>query len=173
MRSAETSRTAAALTSTSTIARSVNSRSTGPWRTRAKTRRTSCGPAVRPTFRAGRQAHPPRARLTAQGERVPVRGQARPDVRTNRRAGRLRRARLRPHAQALDSRPRRDSLRQLWSSREAQGHDPRAAFAILEAQDGAVEASIRRVCYDAGAVAHEMRAVGLPEELAEKLVAGA
>jgi predicted phosphodiesterase len=52
-------------------------------------------------------------------------------------------------------------------------NDPRAAFAILEAQDGAVEASIRRVCYDAGAVAHEMRAVGLPEELAEKLVAGA
>jgi hypothetical protein len=34
-------------------------------------------------------------------------------------------------------------------------------------------ASIRRVCYDAGAVAREMRAVGLPEELAEKLVAAA
>jgi len=52
-------------------------------------------------------------------------------------------------------------------------HDPRVAFAILEAQDGAVSASIRRVGYDATAVAHEMRAVGLPEELAEKLVAAA
>ncbi len=52
-------------------------------------------------------------------------------------------------------------------------HDPRAAFAILEAQGGAVSASIRRVGYDAVAVAHEMGAVGLPEELAEKLVAAA
>src|SRR5207344_2544470 len=36
MRSAETSRTVAALTSTSTIARSASSRSIGPWRTRAE-----------------------------------------------------------------------------------------------------------------------------------------
>ena len=52
-------------------------------------------------------------------------------------------------------------------------HDPRAALALLGAQDGAVSASIRRVGYDAGAVAREMRSVGLPEELAEKLVAAA
>src|SRR4029450_6966925 len=142
MRSAETSRTAAALTSTSTIARSVNSRSTGPWRTRAKTRRTSCGPAVRPTFRAGRQAHPPRARLTAQGERVPVRGQARPDVRTNRRAadcdvlvfGHTHKPWIHDHA----------GIRfvNCGAVGKPKDNDPRAAFAILEAQDGAVEASI-------------------------------
>jgi putative phosphoesterase len=52
-------------------------------------------------------------------------------------------------------------------------HDPRAAFAILEAQNGAVSASIRRIGYDAGPVADEMRAVGLPEDLAEKLVVAA
>ena len=43
---------------------------------------------------------------------------------------------------------------------------------MVESKTG-VSASIRRVGYDTGAVAHEMRAVGLPEELAEKLVAAA
>jgi putative phosphoesterase len=52
--------------------------------------------------------------------------------------------------------------------------DPRAAFAILEADEaGPVRASIERVPYDAAAVAREVAAVGLPDEYAEKLVAAA
>jgi len=51
--------------------------------------------------------------------------------------------------------------------------DPRAAFAILEAGDAGVRASIERVPYDAGAVAREVEAVGLPGEYAEMLVAAA
>jgi putative phosphoesterase len=49
-------------------------------------------------------------------------------------------------------------------------HDARAAFALLDGHEDGVSASIRRVSYDAHAVAREMRAVGLPDELAEKLV---
>ncbi len=48
--------------------------------------------------------------------------------------------------------------------------DPRAAYAVLEAEDGTVRVSIERVAYDAEAVAREMRSVRLPDELAEKLV---
>jgi putative phosphoesterase len=51
--------------------------------------------------------------------------------------------------------------------------DPRAAFAILEAGDAGVRASIERVPYDAEAVAREVEAVGLPGEYAEMLVAAA
>jgi putative phosphoesterase len=52
--------------------------------------------------------------------------------------------------------------------------DPRAAFAILEADDhGPIRASIERVSYDAEAVAREVAAAGLPGEYAEKLVAAA
>ncbi|MGH3081595.1 MAG: metallophosphoesterase family protein [Gaiellaceae bacterium] len=51
--------------------------------------------------------------------------------------------------------------------------DPRAAFALLEAVGDAVSASIHRLPYDAPDVARKMRAAGLPDELAEKLVAAA
>ena len=52
--------------------------------------------------------------------------------------------------------------------------DPRAAFAILEADEhGPVRASIQRVRYDADAVAREVAAAGLPEEYAENLVIAA
>ena len=51
--------------------------------------------------------------------------------------------------------------------------DPRASFAVLSESDAGVAASIDRVAYDALAVAREMRAVGLPEELADKLVKAA
>jgi putative phosphoesterase len=51
--------------------------------------------------------------------------------------------------------------------------DARAGFALLDARGNAVSASIRRVAYDATSVAREMRIVGLPGELAEKLVAAA
>ncbi|MCW3065243.1 MAG: Phosphoesterase [Solirubrobacterales bacterium] len=51
--------------------------------------------------------------------------------------------------------------------------DPRAAFALLEATDHGVSASIGRVPYDADAVAREVVAAGLPGEYAEKLVLAA
>jgi putative phosphoesterase len=52
--------------------------------------------------------------------------------------------------------------------------DPRAAFALLEADaQGNVDASIERVSYDAEAVAREVSAAGLPGEYAEKLVSAA
>jgi putative phosphoesterase len=49
--------------------------------------------------------------------------------------------------------------------------DPRGAFAVLAARDGELEVEIPRVAYPAAEVAEEMRGVGLPEELAERLVA--
>jgi putative phosphoesterase len=48
--------------------------------------------------------------------------------------------------------------------------DPRAAFAVLDAEGGA---TIERVEYDAAAVAREVEAAGLPVEYAEKLVLAA
>jgi putative phosphoesterase len=52
--------------------------------------------------------------------------------------------------------------------------DPRAAFAMLEADAGGrVRARIERVEYDAAAVAREVAAAGLPLEFADKLVLGA
>jgi diadenosine tetraphosphatase ApaH/serine/threonine PP2A family protein phosphatase len=51
--------------------------------------------------------------------------------------------------------------------------DARTAFAVLETSDDEVVASIHRVAYDAVTVAREMRSVGQPEALADKLVAAA
>ncbi len=48
-----------------------------------------------------------------------------------------------------------------------------AAFAVLRERDGDIDVEIERVTYDALAVAREMRAAGLPAELADKLVAAA
>ena len=47
--------------------------------------------------------------------------------------------------------------------------DPRASFALLGPASGDVRVTIERVDYDAEAVAAEMRRVGLPDELADKL----
>jgi putative phosphoesterase len=51
--------------------------------------------------------------------------------------------------------------------------DPRAGFAVLSSNGDGLNVEIARVAYDAEAVAAEMRDVGLPEELADKLVAAA
>jgi putative phosphoesterase len=51
--------------------------------------------------------------------------------------------------------------------------DPRGAFAVLDARPGRLEVSIERVAYDAEAVAAEVRAAGLPEEFADKLLVAA
>jgi putative phosphoesterase len=47
--------------------------------------------------------------------------------------------------------------------------DPRGSFAVLSATDGGLEVDIPRIDYPAAQVADEMRRVGLPEELAERL----
>jgi putative phosphoesterase len=51
--------------------------------------------------------------------------------------------------------------------------DPRAAFALLTVHDGNVGVTIPRVKYPAAQVADEVRAAGLPAELADKLVSAA
>jgi putative phosphoesterase len=51
--------------------------------------------------------------------------------------------------------------------------DPRAAFAVLEADPAGVRVAIERVAYDAAAVARDVEDAGLPGELAEKLVLAA
>jgi putative phosphoesterase len=51
--------------------------------------------------------------------------------------------------------------------------DPRAGFAVLSSNGDGLNVEIARVAYDAEAVAAEMRDVGLPEELADKLVVAA
>jgi predicted phosphodiesterase len=51
--------------------------------------------------------------------------------------------------------------------------DPRGAFAILTATPTGVDVTIERVHYDATAVAREVAAAGLPEELADRLVVAA
>jgi putative phosphoesterase len=48
--------------------------------------------------------------------------------------------------------------------------DPRGSFAVLETSGDGPAVRIERVAYDAPAVAREMLDVGLPDELAEKLV---
>jgi len=51
--------------------------------------------------------------------------------------------------------------------------DPRAAYALLEATEDGVSATIERVEYDAAAVAREVAAAGLPAEYGDKLVTAA
>jgi diadenosine tetraphosphatase ApaH/serine/threonine PP2A family protein phosphatase len=51
--------------------------------------------------------------------------------------------------------------------------DPRAGFAVLQSRDGGIEVELPRIDYPAGKVAAEMRDVGLPAELADKLVTAA
>jgi putative phosphoesterase len=51
--------------------------------------------------------------------------------------------------------------------------DPRASYAVLTSTRDGVAASVERVSYDALGVAREMRKVGLPDELADKLVIAA
>ena len=51
--------------------------------------------------------------------------------------------------------------------------DPRGSFAVVTASEGGIDVTIERVEYDALSVAREMRQVGLPDELADGLVAAA
>jgi putative phosphoesterase len=51
--------------------------------------------------------------------------------------------------------------------------DPRGSFAVLRSSTQGIAVSIERADYDAVAVAREIRAAGLPTELADKLLAAA
>jgi putative phosphoesterase len=51
--------------------------------------------------------------------------------------------------------------------------DARGSFAVFESATGEVQVTIERIEYDAESVASEMRRVGLPDELAEKLLLAA
>ena len=51
--------------------------------------------------------------------------------------------------------------------------DPRAAFAVLADDAGELDVTVERVEYDAGSVAREVAAAGLPGEYAEKLLTAA
>ena len=107
--------------------------------------------AVRSAFPARRSGRPPRARVAAQGQRVPVRGQAGQPVRA------ARRSRAGARCWCSGTRTSRGSASyggvlfvNCGSVGKPKDGDPRAAFAILEADEtGAVRASIERVPYDA------------------------
>jgi hypothetical protein len=57
--------------------------------------------------------------------------------------------------------------------RKPKDGDPSSSFAVPSSVEGDVSVSIERVEYDALGVAREIRAVGLPGELADTLVAAA
>ena len=108
-------------------------------------------------FDLGGQPRAARARLAAQGQRVPVRGQAGPHVRADRGRRGLRRARLRPHPPALG----RASTAACCSSTAARSASPRTATRAphspcCELDGDRVVADIERVEYDAEAVAREV-----------------
>ena len=130
--------------------------------------------ALRPALRARRAASTARSRLPAQGQRVPLRGQAGQDLRANRRGSRLRRAGLRPHPQALDPRVRRHPVRQLRIGRQAEGRRPaRRLRRSSRERPVDVEARIERFEYDAEYASSQVAAAGLPSEYAEKLLVAA
>ena len=126
-------------------------------------------------FDVGDDAGAPRARLAAQGQRVPLRGQAGRSLYERLAAGRgRRRARVRPHPQALG----RTSTVACCSSTAARSASPRTATPAAPSPScgqagAAVDVTIERVAYDAAAVAREVAAAGLPGEFADKLLLAA
>ena len=111
--------------------------------------------------------------LAAQGERVPVRGQAGPLYERLARAeqadtlvfGHTHKPWVREYGGVL--------FVNCGSVGKPKDGDPRAAFAVLQPGDRPPEVTIERVAYDAEAVAREVAAAGLPEEYADKLVVAA
>jgi hypothetical protein len=65
------------------------------------------------------------------------------------------------------------SPRKCGSVGKPKDADPRGAFAILSDCEAGAGVTIERVEYDAKAVADEVAAAGLPDELADKLVSAA
>ena len=131
--------------------------------------------AVRPALPARRSGRPSRPRLAAQGQRVPVRGQARPAVRAAGAGGVEARCSCSATPTSRGSTP----TAACCSSTAARSASPRTATRAPRSrsskldEQGPVRASIERVPYDAEAVAREVAAAGLPGEYAEKLVAAA
>ena len=123
--------------------------------------------AVRPALRARRARGPSRARLAAQGQRVPVRGQARPALRAARRAPRTPTSLVFGHTHKPWIREFGGVLFvNCGSVGKPKDGDPRGAFAVLDLDDtGQVRARIERVAYDVEPVAREVVAAGLPSRV--------
>jgi Calcineurin-like phosphoesterase superfamily domain len=101
-------------------------------------------PALRPPRRCGRPGGAARARLAAQGQPVPVRGQARLGLRAPGRPGR-RRLLVFGHTHKPWIHEYGGVLFvNCGSVGKPKDGDPRGAFAVLELADGRVEASIER-----------------------------
>ena len=154
-RSPATSTTAAAPTSRRTTASSASARSTGRWRT--PTRRRKDFMRELPfdlRFAVGeRRVHLVHGSPRKVNEYLFEDKPARLYERLARGRGR-RRARLRPHPQAVDPRVRRRAVRQLRLGRQAQGRRPARRLRRARARTAtASRATIERVAYDADAVA--------------------
>ena len=124
-------------------------------------------------FTLGEHASPPGPRLAAQGQRVPLRGQARRGSTSGSQRRRDRRA-----CSCSATRTSRGSASSAacCSSTAARSASPRTAIRAARSRSCAagadgVDVTIERVEYDAQAVADEVAAVGLPSEFADKLAA--
>ena len=125
-------------------------------------------------FELGAARGAPGPRLAAEGQRVPVRGQAGQPLRADRG-----RRDLGALVFGHTHKPWMDTFGGVFfvncgSVGKPKDGDPRGAFAVLDLDDaGAVRARIERVSYDAASVAREVAAAGLPAEYADKLLAAA
>ena len=124
--------------------------------------------AVRPALRAGRQTGPPRPRLAAQGQRVPLRGQAGPHLRADRRGadcdvlvfGHTHKPWIATYGGVL--------FVNCGSVGKPKDGDPRGAFAVLGSWTQGCGAD-RALRLRRRARLAEVAAAGLPGEFAEKL----
>ena len=130
--------------------------------------------AVRSALRARRPGRPSRARLAAEGQRVPVRGQARQPV----RAARDGRGSARCSCSGTPTSPGSTPTAGCCSSTAGRSANRRTATRAPRSRSskpttqGPVRASIERVPYDAEAVAREVAAAGLPGRVRREAGAG-
>ena len=132
-------------------------------------------PAVRPALPGRRRRRSPRARLAAEGQRVPVRGQARAAC-----TSASRRPRATPCSCSATPTSRGcTSTAGCCSSTAARSASPRTATRAARSPSSTPRAGRRArrrssaSQYDADAVAAEVREAGLPGEFADKLLVAA
>ena len=133
--------------------------------------RAALRPALRPS---GETEGPSRSRLAAQGQRVPLRGQAARSLRAHGR----RPTTATSSSSAIPTSPGSTSTAACCSSTAARSASPRTATRAAPSRSSkppttGVRVRIERVEYDAEAVAREVAAAGLPEEFADKLLSAA
>ena len=125
-------------------------------------------------FSLRRSGRPSRARISPQGQRVPVRGQAGQAVRAagGRREGRV--SGLWTYPQALDPGATAACMFvNCGSVGKPKDGDPRAAFAILTAGGDSVRGGDRAGCLRRRDGRKRSRGAGLPTEFADKLLLAA